>query len=113
MKSELGMRPIHHQKETRVTAHLFITLLAYHLVNTIRFQLKEKSIDLSWESIRNIMSGQQRVTVSLKTQQGDVIFQRISTNAEAEQRRIYEALCMDSNPVGRRQTVVSGPLTRL
>lgn len=113
MKSELGMRPIHHQKENRVTAHLFITLLAYHLVNTIRFQLKEKNIDLSWESIRNIMSGQQRVTVSLKTQQGDVIFQRISTKAEADQQRIYEALGMDSNPVGRRQTVVRGPITRL
>ena len=28
MKTELGLRPVYHQKEDRVTAHLFITLLA-------------------------------------------------------------------------------------
>jgi transposase len=39
LKTELGLRPVYHQKEERVTGHLFITLLAYHLVHTLRHQL--------------------------------------------------------------------------
>ncbi len=73
MKTELGLRPVYHQKEERVTAHLFITLLAYHLVHTIRYQLKEKGIHYSWESLRHLMSSQQRITLSMHTQEGEQI----------------------------------------
>ena len=62
LKSELGLRPVYHQKEDRVTGHLFITLLAYHLVHTLRYQLKQQGIHLSWDSIRNIMSTQPPVS---------------------------------------------------
>jgi hypothetical protein len=60
LKTDLGLRPVFHHKEDRVTGHLFITLLAYHLVHTLRYQLKQQGIQLSWDSIRNIMSTQQR-----------------------------------------------------
>jgi len=104
MKSELGLRPIYHQKEDRVTGHLFITLLAYHVVHTLRFQLKQKGINLSWECIRRIMGTQQRVTVSMKARNGKTIFLRTSTNAESEQKAIYDALGISDNPVGKRRT---------
>jgi len=107
MKTELGLRPVYHQKEDRVTGHLFITLLAYHLVQTIRFQLKQQGINWSWDSIRRVMGGQHRVTVSMKTQAGKNIYLRTSTKAEADQQMIYDALGMDRNPVGRRQTVLA------
>jgi transposase len=67
MKTELGLRPVYHQKEDRVTAHLFITLLAYHLVHTLRYQLKQQGIELSWQSLRQIMSRQQRLTITMAT----------------------------------------------
>jgi len=44
MKSELGLRPIYHQKETRCDGHIFITLLAYHLLHTIHFKLRQRKI---------------------------------------------------------------------
>ncbi|MBE9581898.1 MAG: IS1634 family transposase, partial [Proteobacteria bacterium] len=44
LKSELGLRPVFHQKTKRVSGHLFITLLAYHLIHTIRCQLKTNNI---------------------------------------------------------------------
>ena len=44
--------------EERVSAHLFITLIAYHLVHCLRMQFKNKGIILSWQSIRNIMASQ-------------------------------------------------------
>jgi transposase len=55
LKTDLGLRPVYHQKEERVTGHLFITLLAYHLVHALRYQLKQQGIQLGWDSISNII----------------------------------------------------------
>jgi len=67
LKSELGRRSVYHQKTKRVTAHLFIALIAYHLVDTIRYQLKQKGIQLSWESLRDVLANQHRITLSMNT----------------------------------------------
>ena len=63
LKSELGLRPIYHQIEKRVNGHIFITLLAYHVVQTLRTQLKAQNIHDSWQTLRAKMENQQRVTV--------------------------------------------------
>jgi len=42
MKEDLGMRPVFHRKNTRIEAHLFITVLAYHILNAIRYELRKK-----------------------------------------------------------------------
>jgi transposase len=105
MKSELGLRPIYHQNEDRVTGHLFITLLAYHLVHTLRLQLKNNGIHLSWESIRNIMASQQRVTVSMPTVDQKQIHIRTTTKAEAMQLSLYKALGVASDVLKPRKTV--------
>ena len=105
MKSELGLRPVYHQKEERVTAHLFITLLAYHLVHTLRTQYKRKGINLSWQSIRDIMASQQRVTVSMPTADQQQIFVRSTTKAETVQLPLFEALGIIPDRLGARKTV--------
>lgn len=48
LKSELGLRPVFHHKKDRVRGHLFISVLAYHIVHTMRFALKASEIHLSW-----------------------------------------------------------------
>ena len=106
LKTDLGLRPVYHQKESRVTAHLFITLLAYHIVHTIRYQLKKQGIHLSWWSIRNLLSSQQRITVSMQTQADEQIYIRMSTRAETHQQRLYEALGFSSDLIGRKKTVI-------
>ena len=45
LKTDLGLRPVFHQIDRRVEGHLFITVLAYHFVQTLRLQLKAKGID--------------------------------------------------------------------
>ena len=35
LKTHLGLRPVYHQKEMRVDGHIFISILAYHLLQTI------------------------------------------------------------------------------
>ena len=106
MKTELGLRPVYHQKEDRVTAHLLITLLAYHLVHTLRYQLKQQGIHLSWASLRQIMSRQQRLTISMLTQTQTQIFVRTTTQAETQQKKIYEALNINPDPIGQQKTIV-------
>jgi transposase len=50
LKSELGLRPIYHHKSARVDGHLFISVLAYHLVHSLRVRLKAQGIHLSWHN---------------------------------------------------------------
>jgi transposase len=106
LKTDLGLRPVYHHKEDRVTGHLFITLLAYHLVHTLRYQLKQQGIHLSWDSIRNIMSTQQRITITLPTDDHKTIHLRTTTQAEARQKQLYAALNIKSDPIGKCKTII-------
>jgi transposase len=92
LKSELGMRPIYHQLEHRIDGHIFISIIAYHLLHTIRYQLKQKGIHNSWETIRQILSMQIRVTTALDLKDGGVVRVRQSSQATTEQKEIYNAL---------------------
>jgi transposase len=98
LKSELGLRPVHHQIAKRVSGHLFITVLAYHLVHAIRFRLKQVDIHSSWSSLRKILSTQNRVTVSMQCKNGTTVHVRKSTRPEPDQQEIYSALGIQSHP---------------
>jgi len=98
LKSELGLRPVFHQKTKRVSGHLFITLLAYHLIHTIRCQLKTNNIHSSWSDLRKQLKGQDRVTVSMKCRNGDTVHIRKSTRPEPRQQVIYDALGLSHYP---------------
>jgi len=106
LKTDLGLRPVFHHKEDRVTGHLFITLLAYHLVHTLRYQLKQQGIHLSWDSIRNIMSTQQRITLILPTDDKITIHLRTTTQVEARQKQLYTALGIKADPIGKCKTII-------
>jgi transposase len=106
LKTDLGLRPVFHHKEDRVTGHLFITLLAYHLVHTLRHQLKLQGIHLSWDSIRNIMSTQQRITITLPTNDHKTIHLRTTTLAEVRQEQLYAALNIKPDPIGKCKTII-------
>jgi transposase len=92
LKSELGLRPIYHQKQSRVDGHLFLTLLAYSIVHTIRYKLKRKGIHYSWDRIRSILEATDRITTSMKKKDGTTIHIRKSVELEPEEKEIYDAL---------------------
>ena len=104
LKAELGLRPNYHRKEERIEGHLFITLLAYHLVHIIRAQLKAQEIHDSWQTIRQKMENQQRVTVSLQCEDGKTLHLRKATRAEPHQKEIYDALGIPSQPGSVQKT---------
>ena len=94
LKSELGLRPVYHQVTSRVTGHLFITLLAYHFVHSIRYRLKQHNIHSSWDGLRRQLDGQVLTTTSMKCEDGEMLHIRKSTAPEPRQQVIYDALEM-------------------
>jgi transposase len=106
LKSELGLRPVYHHKTERVSAHLFISVLAYHLVHTIRLQLKACGIHLSWDGIRRELDGQDRITVELKRDDGRTIHVRKATRPEPRQQLIYDALGVSDRPGPQQITIL-------
>ena len=107
LKSELGMRPVYHQKTHRVEGHIFITLLAYNLVHQIRLALKVKGIDDSWETIRTTLSTQMRSTVSVRGEHGEQIHIRKSNYPSASQQVLLRTLELAWNPGKTQKTIVA------
>ena len=106
LKSELGLRPVFHRNTDRVSAHLFISVLAYHLVHTIRFQLKACGSHWSWEGLRRELEGQDRVTIELKRQDGKTVHVRKATRPEPRQQVIYDALGISNRPGKTEKTII-------
>ncbi len=106
LKSELGLRPVFHHKTERVSGHLFISVLAYHLVHSLRYELKAQGIHLSWDSLRKQLTGQDRVTVQLKQKEGKTIHVRKTTRAEQRQQIICDALGVEATPGHTVKTVI-------
>lgn len=106
LKSELGLRPIYHRKQARAEGHLFIAVLAYQLVQVIRAALRQKGVDGSWNTLRDILEGQQRVTATFRCADGRALHVRKATRAEPALREIYDALGIDPLPGGTRKTVI-------
>jgi len=106
LKSELGLRPVFHSKTHRVCGHLFISVLAYHVVHMIRLQLKSCGINLSWEGLRRELRGQSRTTTELKRKDGKTIHVRKATRPEPSQLMIYDTLGISDRPGQTEKTII-------
>ena len=106
LKSELGLRPIYHHKPIRADGHLFITVIAYQLVQVIRTRLRQAGEHASWTTLRRILQGQQRITATFRRADGRTLHVRKATRAEPHQQAIYDALGIGSAPGGTRKTLV-------
>ena len=106
LKTDLQLRPVFHQKEHRSEAHIFITLLAYHLLHSIRCYLKQKDIRLNWSKLRDRMSTHCRITNRFRTQTGDTLFIRKCSQVEDFHKMIYDALGLDQIPCKTKKYVV-------
>ena len=105
MKSTLGMRPVYHQKEHRVDAHLFITILAYHIMHSIYYILRQAGVDWNWESIRKILNNHVRLTSVMKEQNGNRIHIRKNSPPNPWQKKIYAAMDMSHVSAKTEKTV--------
>lgn len=94
MKSPLSERPIFHQLQRRVETHIFLCVLAYHLLVAIEKTFLDQTIHTSWATLREQLSTHQVVTTVLPTSDGNLLKIRRATTAEPEHRLIYRVLAI-------------------
>ena len=90
-KAELGLRSPYHRLANRVASHLFVTVLANHVVHALRRRLKQKGNTHSWRSIRDRMRTSVRPTMLMRTEAGKVWSQRQDMDPSNGQGRIAAA----------------------
>ena len=106
LKSDLGLRPIYHQLARRTAAHLFISVLAYHLYSAITLTLSEAGDTRSISTVLTQLKTHSRLTVMLTDKKAQVHHLRISSSPDPVQRKIYEILKV-KDPLKRQKKIVA------
>lgn len=106
LKTDLDLRPVYHKSDDNVMAHLHLGLLAYWIVNTVRFQLKKSGISSSWGEIVRIMNTQKAVTTTAENIRGEVVSIRKCSEPTEQVKKIYTALKYKHTPFARKKSVV-------
>ncbi|MGH8897353.1 MAG: IS1634 family transposase, partial [Egibacteraceae bacterium] len=96
MKSPLMERPIFHHLEHRVQTHIFLCVLAYHLLVAIEKRCLDQGVHTSWATLREQLSTHQVVTVVLTAANGQTLRLRTSSTPEAIHHEIYRTLQIPS-----------------
>jgi transposase len=94
MKSPLLERPIFHHLEHRVQTHIFLCVLAYHLLVAIEKRFLDQGVHTSWATLREQLSTHQVVTVVLPATNGQTLRIRKGSTPEAIHREIYRTLAI-------------------
>jgi transposase len=105
MKSPLMERPIFHHLKNRTQTHIFLCVLAYHLLAAIEHRFLQAGVHTSWWTLRQHLSTQQVVTVVLHEAGGDRVLKiRKATAPEPLHREIYATLRIPTEVVKPTQT---------
>jgi transposase len=106
LKSEAGLRPNWHSRQDRMDSHIFISLLAYHLIATIRKRLRDHGINESWETIREKLRTHALVATTMNTKDEGTIYLKRASEPDEYQKSIYRALGLTFKPVKAKKTIL-------
>ena len=104
MKSPLAERPIFHQLEQRVEAHIFLCVLAYHLLVSIEQTLLDQGIHTSWATVRDTLKTHQVCTIVLPTNTGSCLRIRKAAAPEPDVNEIYQRLAVPAHIITPQHT---------
>ena len=107
MKSSLGLRPNFHQKEDRVDTHMFISVVAYHLLHVIESRLRAGGDRRKWPTVCNVLRTHERMTIGYRVKQDDGSigqkYVRVNSRLEPEHLEIYRMFGLSGVPLPRRR----------
>ena len=92
MKTDLGTRPVYHQGAERTQAHLFLSILAYHMLVNIERRLQETGCHQQWSTIRTQLDTHTRNVIQWENEKEEVQFKKISSTPEPVHFNIYQRL---------------------
>jgi hypothetical protein len=98
LKDELQLRPIYHQCEPRIEAHIFVAFLAYCLHVTLRARLKPLAPGLTVRAALDKFAAVQMLDVHFPTTDGRTLILRRYTELAADQRMLVQKLKLDLPP---------------
>ena len=92
LKGDLAIRPIHHQKEKRIEAHIFVAFIAYALQATLRRRLRDLAPGLTPRSVLEKFGSMQMIDIHLPTTDGRKIIMSRYTQPEPELQILLKQL---------------------
>jgi len=95
LKDDLQLRPIYHQLEHRVEAHIFVAFLAYCLHVTLRAQLKPLAPGLTPRAVLDKLAVIQMLDVHFPTTDGRTLILSRYTELNTEQKLLVKQLKLD------------------
>lgn len=109
LKGTLGLRPNFHQKEHRVEGHIFISVLAYHLLCWIRAKTEAAGDRRTWRTLRRMLRTHCLATTRFPLKDGRIVSVRKASAPDEGQLQIYGMLGIDwKNAYRPRKTGISG-----
>lgn len=106
LKSDLGLRPNRHQTEDRVDAHVFICVLAYHLLRSILWTLEQNGDSRNWETLKGVLRTHCYTTILLPTRNGPTHRIRKAGQPEECQKFIYRNLGIKWDSLPRTRSII-------
>jgi hypothetical protein len=109
LKMDLSLRPIHHQKDERIEAHIFVSFLAYCLQVTLQQRLKALAPGLTVRSILEKFESIQMVDVYLPTTERKELLLRRYTQPDKDQLLLLSRLDITLPPQPKPQLLDKKP----
>jgi transposase len=106
LKTDLDLRPIYHKTDRATMAHLHLGILAYWLVNTVRFQLKGNNVHSLWSEIVRIGITQKVITTTGTNTFEKMVGVRKCSQPDKKLKSIYDILKTNYKPFRKRKSVV-------
>jgi transposase len=92
LKGDLALRPIHHQEERRIEAHIFVAFMAYALHVTLRHRLSALAPGLTPRAVLEKFAVVQMIDVHLPTTDGHTVIMSRHTQPEPELKILLQQL---------------------
>ena len=98
LKDDLDLRPIHHQLERRIEAHIFVAFMAYCLHVTLRARLRPLAGGLTPRAVLDKLAGIHMLDVHFPTTDGRTLILTRHTEPDADQTLLLRQLCLELPP---------------
>lgn len=112
LKDDLQVRPIYHQLEHRIEAHIFVAFMAYCLHVTLRAYLKPLAPGLTSRAVLDKFAAIQMLDVHFPTQDGRTLILSRYTQPTPDQQIILEQLKLTLPPQPPPRITATGKLVR-
>jgi transposase len=110
LKDDLGLRPIHHQLEHRIEAHIFVAFIAYCLHVTLRARLKALAGGITSRAVLDKLAAVQMLDVHFPTTDGRILILSRHTELNADQKLLVTQLRLDLPPQPPPRITAAGQL---